>query len=170
METCAVSGQTSRGSLASRRTQHPLPSTHIVSTSMEAWPLSLPCQSMLLMDDDGLHFRHNPQCSKCSSTSTNQTNILCLDSLCPGNFGKRTSGALQIEHEGQRIGKTYKSHFPIFLHIQFHTRRRTLNTLRAIQPSQTDLPASSINRQQRPEQSYHAIKPARALYADHSPH
>jgi hypothetical protein len=85
-----------------------------------------------------------PTTQQYSSTSTNQTNILCLDSLCPGNFGKRTSGALQIELEGQRVGKTYKSHFPIVLRIQFHTRRRTLNPLRALQPSQIDLPASSI--------------------------
>ena len=76
--------------------------------------------------------------AKLFSTSTNQTNILCLDSLCPGNFGKRTSGALQIELEGQRVGKTYKSHFPIVLRIQFHTHRRTLN------PSEPSNQARSI--------------------------
>jgi len=85
-----------------------------------------------------------PTTQQYSSTWTNQTNILCSDSLCPGNFGKRLSGALQIELEGQRVGKTYKSHFPIVLRIQFHTRRRALNPLRAPQPSQIDLPASSI--------------------------
>jgi hypothetical protein len=55
------------------------------------------------------------------------------------------TGALHIELEGQRVGKTYNSHFLIALRIQFHTRRRTLNTLGAIQSSQIDLIASSIN-------------------------
>lgn len=52
-----------------------------------------------------------PTTQQYSSTSTNQTNILRLDSLCPGNFGKRTSGALQIKLDGQRVVRRIKAIF-----------------------------------------------------------